>query len=391
MALRGETPGLVRRRRKSGGRLYWSADSLSTKAADYPERLIPLPRDATPEEIRDLCETYTARLTQWLDRGAIPRWLYDGTVGSLCDAFERHPQSPIHDVRRNTAESYLDSFKVIRLTVAKRAVRALAPIDVKAWYDAWRAPRDKDGPERVKRAHDAVAALRMILRFGSALGYDECGRLDAGLAKLRFERSRPREGEMTVDQVKAFVVEALKGGERGLYMAIGVAAQFETMLRQKDVIGEWTLDADGAESWSGPFTWENIPGGILRLRTSKTGTTIVHDLTRLELLWPLMQRVPQGERSGAVVKGEHGLPIRTRSYRKWFRPIARAGGIPDAVWNMDARAGAVTEALEAGAQMDAVRRTATHSSETMTRRYDRGAEAAVASVAEARKKARTKT
>jgi len=33
-----------------------------------------------------------------------------------------------------------------------------------------------------------------------------------------------------------------------------------------------------------------------------------------------------------------------RSYGNWSRGIARAAGIPDAVWNMDARAGGATEA-----------------------------------------------
>jgi hypothetical protein len=52
------------------------------------------------------------------------------------------------------------------------------------------------------------------------------------------------------------------GAAIGLSMAIGVATQFETMLRQKDVIGEWTTDTGGREIWSGPYRWENIPGGI---------------------------------------------------------------------------------------------------------------------------------
>jgi hypothetical protein len=38
--------------------------------------------------------------------------------------------------------------------------------------------------------------------------------------------------------------------------------------------------------------------------------------------------VPHAERGGAIVKGEHGLPIRERSYRRWFRAIARAAVPP---------------------------------------------------------------
>jgi hypothetical protein len=393
MGEKSQTPGLIARKRKRGpDRLYWAADSVSRKARGYPSRLIPLPNDATETEIIDLCETYTAKLILWLDRGPAPRWLYDGTVGSLCDAFERHPQSPIREVRRNTAEAYVDSLKVIRLTVAARAVRALAPIDVKAWYDRWRAPREPGLPERVKRAHDAVSTLRMILNFGRSLGHMECGDLVDGLSKMQFERSRPREGQMTVAHARAFIAAALaRGDQRGLSMAIGVATQFETMLRQKDVIGSWSRDArTGAETWSGPYRWDNIPGGIFRLKTSKTSSEIVHDLTKLDLLWPLLMRVPQADRQGAIVKA-FGEPIRERSYRKWFREIARLAGVPDAVWNMDARAGAVTEALDAGAELSQVQRAATHLSPSMTARYDRTAEAAPLAVAEARRKARKET
>ena len=112
----------------------------------------------------------------------------------------------------------------------------------------------------------------MILNFGLALGYAECGELALGLSKMRFERSAPREGEMTVAHARAFITAALaRGDARGLSMAIGVATQFETMLRQKDVIGEWEADGPAARAGAAPIAWENIPGGIFRLRTSKTG------------------------------------------------------------------------------------------------------------------------
>ena len=104
-------------------------------------------------------------------------------------------------------------------------------------------------------------------------------------------------------------------------------------------------------------------------------------------MWPLLQAVPQHERTGAIVKA-YGEPIRVRSYRKWYRKIADQAGIPRTVWNMDARAGAVTEALEAGADRSEVQRAATHATPAMTARYDRKVEAAPAAVAAARQKAR---
>jgi hypothetical protein len=398
MATRSETPGLIRRRRKGGEALYWSAKNLARSLEGFPDPLIALPPSATVEEIRDLCETYSARLSLWLAGEARPRWLYDGTVGSLCDAYERHPESPIHEVKANTADSYRDSMKILRATVARRAVRALTPVDVKRWYRLWREPAAPGRPERVDRAHNAVAQLRAILRFGFALGHDECGILAKRLAVVQFGRSAPRTSEMTLGQARALIAASLaRADRRGRSMAIGVAMQFETMLRQKDVIGEWNRDIRsapagamvyGAEAWSGAFTWENIPGGLFRMTTSKTGAPALFDLTRLDMLWPLLQMVPQAERTGAIVTGDEGHPIRERSYRKWFREIARTAGVPDNVWNMDARAGAVTEALESGAQLEDVQRAATHSHSATTLGYERRVESSISAIATARKKAR---
>ncbi len=374
-------------------RLYWSALNVSRRAKDYPDRLVALPKNATEAEVEDLCRMYTARLDLWLDHGPEDRWHYDGTVGSLCDCFERHPESPIHEVRRTTARSYRESLKILRATVGKRAIRAVAPLEVKRWFREWRAPKVEGGEERPKRAHDAVAALRMILRFGVSMKKTECRDLVDGLAKMQFEKSGARESVMTVDHARAFIKTALaRGDERGLYMAIGLATQFETMLRQGDVIGEWSRDEKTRrEVWIGSYRWENIQDGILRVRTSKSNSTklVVHDLKRLDLLWPLIQRVPQSERHGAVIK-DRGEPVRETSYRKWFREIARAAEIPGDVWSMDARSGGITEALEAGAKMSDVSRTATHSNPQMTMRYDRTAESSPAAVAQARKNARAR-
>lgn len=64
--------------------------------------------------------------------------------------------------------------------------------------------------------------------------------------------------------------------------------------------------------------------------------------------------------------------------------VARAAGIPDHVWNMDARAGAITEAEDAGADLDHIRSTAAHSQSSTTLRYSRGAVGKSRKVAELR-------
>jgi hypothetical protein len=57
---------------------------------------------------------------------------------------------------------------------------------------------------------------------------------------------------------------------------------------------------------------------------------------------------------------------------------------------MDARAGGITEAFEADAEAPPSKRTATHTSPTMTARYDRKAATAPLEVTEARDESETR-
>lgn len=295
--------------------------------------------------------------------------------------------------------------KIIEATVGKRLIRNLTVIDVEHWYGEWRKPGAPGTPERIDRAHNAVAIFRTVLRFCAALRHPECKQLAEELKLVQFERGGAREEEMTYQHAIAFVRAALDLRQKGLLaadrarcMAIGVAAQFELLLRQKDIIGEWSPAKLGAknaitfgeEMWTGFFTWESIPGWRWRMKTSKSKyrSAAEFDLTSYSLLYPLLEAVPHEERIGAVVKGEHGLPVRERSYRRWFRQIARAAGIPDEVWSMDSRAGGATEAEEAGADLDAIQGALTHTKRDMTLRYIRRSSTKIANVAEARSRKR---
>lgn len=404
MPPRGKTPGLKRGRRN---RPYWIASQVRRDTMNFPDKCIPLPPDADMESLSQLCYKHSARLDDWIatqsilvdDAPALPH--YDGSVLSACQLYQRHPHSRFHKVKHNTRKSYTDSLKIIEATVGKRLIRNLTVLDVQHWYDEWRKPALPNGRERIDRAHDAVSMFKTVLRFtAAALRRPECKQLIDDLENagslVRFERGGAREEEMTFAQAGAFIRKALEMGNSGVlpldrarYMAIGIAAQFELLLRQKDIIGDW--GGPRGEKWIGYFTWENIPGWRWRMKTSKSKyrAAAEFDLSLYSLLFPLLEAVPHNERVGAIIKGEHGQPVRERSYRKWFRQIARAAGIPDEVWSMDSRAGGVTEAEEAGATTDAVQGATTHSEKHMTLRYKRRNATKIATVAEARNRKRT--
>ncbi len=401
MPPRGAAPGLKRGRRN---RLYWIARQVVRDPMGFPDKCIPLPVEADDAEICRLCHEHSARLLAWIDErqrdaakdalaGFPPPPPYDGSVASACDVYERHPQSRFRRVKHNTRKSYTDSLKLIKATVGKRLIRNLTTLDVGHWYEEWRKPAVEDGPERIDRAHDAVSMFKTVLRFNAALRRPDCKQLVEELQLVKFEKGGARSEEMTYAHASGFIRNALdletKGvipERRGLYMAIGVAAQFELMLRQKDIIGEWRPDG----TWTGFFAWENFPGWRWRMKTSKSKyrVGVDFDLTIYGLLFPLLERVPHDERQGAVIKGVEGMPIRERTYGKTFRKIARAAGIPDEIWSMDARAGGATEAEEAGVPLELIQDGLTHSNSRTTVRYIRRRSAKIAGVAAARARKR---
>jgi hypothetical protein len=96
------------------------------------------------------------------------------------------------------------------------------------------------------------------------------------------------------------------------------------------------------------------------------------DLRLLPMAMAELKRVPPTSRVGPVILDERtGKPYRQREFARRFRTVARAASVPDDVWNMDARAGAVTDARAKGASRADAMELATHTQETTNRRYDR--------------------
>ncbi|MGE3992558.1 MAG: hypothetical protein AB7F49_32100, partial [Pseudorhodoplanes sp.] len=96
--------------------------------------------------------------------------------------------------------------------------------------------------------------------------------------------------------------------------------------------------------------------------------------------------------SGPVIVYEKtGRPWNQTYFRQAWRGLANDCGIPKSVRNMDSRAGAITEATDAGADLEHVRHAATHSDIGMTQRYSRGDAGKTANVMRLRSEHRNKT
>ena len=80
--------------------------------------------------------------------------------------------------------------------------------------------------------------VRTVIYFMAALRHNDCKVLASELEKIKFEKGGAREQELTCQHVSSFIQTALDLGKNGvipsdraLYMSIGVASQFELMLR----------------------------------------------------------------------------------------------------------------------------------------------------------------
>jgi hypothetical protein len=72
-----------------------------------------------------------------------------------------------------------------------------------------------------------------------------------------------------------------------------------------------------------------------------------------------------------ILDQDTGLPYDADKFRDQWRKLATACGVPFNVQNRDARAGAISEAIQFGAEAAHVRDAATHSDVSQTMDYSR--------------------
>jgi hypothetical protein len=275
--------------------------------------------------------------------------------------YETDPDSPYREIRPITQKTYSKMLRLFLARIEDANVSTLTGADVKRWFKRMCETRS------VGYAALNISILKTVISYGAALGLKECAQLRGQISAARFKAGRPRKERLTYAQLVAFRHVAHRLGRPSA--ALWLTLQYELALRRRDVIGEWI---DG--QWRDGLTWSDIKDGVLRKVVSKTALTsakeAVHRIANYPELVAELERVPRERRVGPLVINEAtGKPYKPEQCRYYFRLIARAAGIPDSIWNMDARAGAVTEAYEAGATTEGAMSFAAHSEVSTSRRY----------------------
>ncbi|NMN58020.1 hypothetical protein FHT36_001922 [Xanthobacter sp. SG618] len=379
----GDAPGLKWRSRKKGRAAYWVARHDIVKKGYRPETVRIHFNPQEPDHLQEIaarCRVLQQEMLTWAGEGraAAETRPHDGSMASLIRLYQTDEASPYRDIKWNTRRTYDQIVRYIETSYGLVALHEIGIRDIRRWYDQAKAPKDPRSPETTRKAHGVVTMLRRLFGYGVMAEVPECERLARIMAEARFKQPARRRERLDASHVTAFIASAIESGR--LSLALGTAIQFETTLRQRDVIGEWLIDDGTAANgvvhkgrrWSDGLTFENISGTVIRKRTSKTGKVVEHDLSDLPDTLAELDLIPVDRRTGPIVLNEEtGLPYTKLNYIKWFRIIARKVGLPDEVWNMDARAGAVTEALDAGAQPNDVMNAAGHTQLSTTQGYDR--------------------
>lgn len=382
-------PGLVWRPSRHGWQARWRARAdlvargyqprnvtIWTSTADAPE-----PSPAAQAIIQEKCSSLQGSMLVWGKGGFPAEVKFDGSVKSLARCYQTDADSPYRKTRYKTRLYYDRLIK--RIVEGQDGAGAhgdeqLCTLKARTflrWHEDWSA----DG--HVSIAHALIGMVRTLIRFGKVfLEDEECERLAGALSDMTFPQGKARSSILTAEQATAIRAEAHRRGYPSL--ALGQALQFELMLRQKDVIGEWVPASEpgvsevtrGNEKWLRGLRWNEIDKDLtLRHVTSKRQKEIEVNLCGAQMVMEELEKIGTLPSSGPMVIYERtGLPWDDSEYRRRWRVMAKACGVPSNVRNMDSRAGAITEATIAGAPLEHVQHAATHSDIAMTQRYSRG-------------------
>lgn len=399
MEKQGQAPGLKYRTRKDGSRVpVWIAKPEAIKAG-YSVKTVNL--SGVPEaEIPARCQRLNAEMKKFLAGETRSGPAYDGTIASVIRIYQTHEASPYRRLKQGSLKPYDYYLKRLSATVGARRVARVTGLDVLAWHKQLRTPEKPEAEPRIAGAKMALDALKAALSFSAVCGLTDCKRLYDVMRLLAIPRPPPRRVVITAEQVTA-IREKARDAKR-YSMALVTALQFETTVRQWDLIGQWvpisdprpSAVIDGRRKWIGP-TWSVIGEDlVLRIKPTKTERTsdvlVEVDLSLCPMVVEELAHFPPERRVGPLICNEMtGLPFAANHFAVIWRALARKAKVPDRVWNRDLRAGGVTEGRDLGASIEDTSKLAGHASAATTSRvYDRGVLEAARRVSAIRKAGR---
>jgi hypothetical protein len=245
------------------------------------------------------------------------------TLTKLIDLYRDDPDSSFLNLHYQVRVKHGRLLARISREYGNYLLRNVRTRTLLSWYKTWLA----DG--RIAMAHALVSRLRVLFRFGATMLEDrECARLLNALSEIRLQTSGSRTLQLTAEQANAIRAAAHWRGWDSI--ALAQAFQFELLMSQKDVIGEWVPTSEPGESCTkGPkgkwcrrgLRWEDIDEKlILRHTIGKSRRHIEVNLRTAPMVmdeleqFGVIHRLPA---SGPVIICEiTGFPYSTAEFRR---------------------------------------------------------------------------
>ena len=377
--------GLAWRPRKDGWAALWVARHDIVKKGFTPSTrqigVFAAPLTAEQEtSLRKACSEFQDEMYAFV--GGQPK-VFAGTVRALIDAYQTDPYSRYRKMRYRSRKHTDALLRQIDAKIGWRQLSTIGAREFMELYDKFRFPEGPNGRELISTAHAAMTAMRMLVSYGTTFEIDGCAKLKGLLSTMEFETAKARTEAMTLRQCEDIIAAAHKMGLPSI--ALAQALQFDLRARQKDIIGEWVPTSEPGISgvavyhgrkWLRGMRWEEISSTMELdhlISKSRTGKRLQRSLKNYPMVMTELDRIPAEKRTGPVVVCDlTNRPWVQNHFRIKWREVATAAGVPNAIKNMDSRAGGITETIEAtGGNLEAARKEAEHSNTRTTEGYSR--------------------
>lgn len=377
-ALDGARPDYAPGLSVTKGFCYWRAPSKAINAG-YAVKRLKLPGTATDGadlERARLCREYTREALRWMSEGDTSVFAKD-TWGWLIQRYLTDELSPFREVKANTRDAYRWHLNRWQDAIGEAFVSTTSYSVLKGWQRAMQAKDRSDAYIKRMFTH-----LRIAASYGTALRIPGARDVKEILGEMRFSGNKPRSASPTSDQITAIIAKADAAGETTF--ALGLSLQWWLAFRAVDVRGQWLRMDKGEERsgivrggfrWADGLTWDMIDISTMTLTKTPSKTreampdALVLDLSPVPDLVARLKALPH--RVGPVIVDAKGLPYRKEAWSALFRRFRAAAGVPDTIWLLDTRAGAINDAKRKGASPIELRDQANHASLATTNRYVR--------------------
>jgi integrase len=378
---RPKSEGLKWRKRAKGPDVpYWFPDPQAVEDGYTPKSVNLQSLISTPGLLVERCEIEQKKLLSWKEGKPKRKMEFDGTFSSLFKAYQHDRDSSFHETSSNTQASYSSCIKtMLDEHIGAKRVDNCDGRDVKNWFKHWRLCEDDPTIDMLPRARMMLAVVKAAISFGIICKYKGCSDFKTILSELEFPVPDAREHAPTAEQIIAARKAAHAAGRPR--RALVYALQFETTLRQQDIVGQWVPMWDPRPStihfkgkkWIG-IQWSQIDEAMIlrKVEPSKTHKTtkvkVAFDLAACPMVMEELQGIIPAD--GPIIIDERtGRPY--RKFSPYWRADFKAAGLPPEIWGRDLRASGITEGDQAGASREDRKKIAGHAKEETTERYER--------------------